>query len=895
MDSVITLDAVRTEQTESFMKTRIKNLFLLPVLIAGLGLILAGRAMAQPYTFGSEFQSTNTASITYNSTTGVFQYTDTANLSDDIAGLPLTGNAATIITNSNGWSASLTANLSTTTMTSTTNEAPYNGMGLFILINGSTKNYVEITLNQQNSTGNLIVNNPNIYGTAAVLKAVVNGDNDATTPLGGSQNVAGTSFLEISGGSGSSPSTQSINAASGVLTFTNNPSTGILTGYFNGSPVGSVSLADWGNNLSLTLYVAGFSGEGVGVSSGTDPANNFSTASWSVIPRLIVTTTSLPKGTNGTVYNSTLAASGGQMPYSWTNMSGSLPTGLKLATNGVISGTPPTNGTNNFTVKVTDALSATATQALSLIVFSPPIVTIQPTNTSIGVPDGGNLTLAVSVTGTGPFTYQWQLNSNNLLNSIITTVAGNGQEGYPGNGVLATNTTLYPQGVVVDDNGNLFIVNFQFSDDSLTAYVSKVQANGIITTVAGGGSGNLYHYGIYPTNGIPATNASFTSLVGLTVDLNGNLFVVDQYSEQIYKVDNNGIITTVAGVYSSSSNGGYNGDGIAATNAELHTPVGVAVDTIGNLFIADSYNQRIRKVGINGIITTVAGSGLTGYGNGSYSGDGDAATNAELNNPTGVAVDASGNLFITDQNNDRIRKVSTNGIITTVAGNGTNNYTGDRGAATNAELNLNGWLYGPSGVAVGTAGNLFIADSGNNVIREVNSNGIITTVAGGGSNGIGDGGVATSAELNYPLGVAVDASGNLFIADIYNYLVRKVVFNSSVLSPTLVLNNVNIGNSGAYDLVVTGPYGSVTSSVVNVTVTLPPLVLSMPQIIGNSMTAELSGPAGSNYVVQISTNLFNWTSVVTSTIPVGGSINLTDNVDVPITNYNRRFYRVKYQ
>jgi hypothetical protein len=295
MDSVITLDAVRTEQTESFMKTRIKNLFLLPVLIAGLGLILAGRAMAQPYTFGSEFQSTNTASITYNSTTGVFQYTDTANLSDDIAGLPLTGNAATIITNSNGWSASLTANLSTTTMTSTTNEAPYNGMGLFILINGSTKNYVEITLNQQNSTGNLIVNNPNIYGTAAVLKAVVNGDNDATTPLGGSQNVAGTSFLEISGGSGSSPSTQSINAASGVLTFTNNPSTGILTGYFNGSPVGSVSLADWGNNLSLTLYVAGFSGEGVGVSSGTDPANNFSTASWSVIPRLIVTTTSLPK------------------------------------------------------------------------------------------------------------------------------------------------------------------------------------------------------------------------------------------------------------------------------------------------------------------------------------------------------------------------------------------------------------------------------------------------------------------------------------------------------------------------------------------------------------------------------------------------------------------------
>ncbi len=202
---------------------------------------------------------------------------------------------------------------------------------------------------------------------------------------------------------------------------------------------------------------------------------------------------------------------------------------------------------------------------------------------------------------------------------------------------------------------------------------------------------------------------------------------------------------------------GYSGDGGAATNAALNFPEGVTVDAAGNLFVADFYNNRIRKVGTNGIITTVAGNGTDGF-----SGDGGAATNAELCHPEGVAVDAAGNLFIADDITNRIRKVGTNGIITTVAGNGTYGYSGDGGAATNAEL------YFPYGVAVDASGNLFIAD-------------VITTAsARWAPTGLSPRWRATGLRLLRrwrrgdqcgidPYGVAVDAAGNLFIADTYNH------------------------------------------------------------------------------------------------------------------------------
>jgi sugar lactone lactonase YvrE len=190
----------------------------------------------------------------------------------------------------------------------------------------------------------------------------------------------------------------------------------------------------------------------------------------------------------------------------------------------------------------------------------------------------------------------------------------------------------------------------------------------------------------------------------------------------------------------------------------------VAVDSLGNIYIADMYNHRIRKVSTSGIITTVAGNGTYGY-----SGNGGAATSAELYDPSSVAVDSSGNIFIADSNNHSIRKVSTSGIITTVAGNGTYGYSGDSGAATSAEL------YDPSGVAVDSSGNIYIADVSNQRVRKVDTSGIITTVAGNGTYGYsGDSGAATSAELNGPYGVAVDSSGNIFIADLNNNRIRKV-------------------------------------------------------------------------------------------------------------------------
>ena len=231
-------------------------------------------------------------------------------------------------------------------------------------------------------------------------------------------------------------------------------------------------------------------------------------------------------------------------------------------------------------------------------------------------------------------------------------------------------------------------------------------------------------------------------------------------------------ITTLAG----NGTSGFSGDNGPATSAELSYPSGVAADSAGNLYIADENNYRIRKVS-KGVITTVAGNGTRGF-----SGDNGLATNATLSGPAAVAVNSAGNIYIPD--GARIREVS-NGVITTVAGNGTGGFSGDNGPATSAELN-------GGGVAVDSAGNLYIADSGNNRIRKV-SNGVITTVAGNGTSGFsGDNGPATSAQLSIPIAVAVDSAGDLYIADYANNRIRKV--SNGVI--TTVAGNGNAGFSG---------------------------------------------------------------------------------------------------
>ena len=332
----------------------------------------------------------------------------------------------------------------------------------------------------------------------------------------------------------------------------------------------------------------------------------------------------------------------------------------------------------------------------------------------------------------------------------ITTVAGGGSSF--GDGGAATAAQLSnPRGIAVDGAGNLYIA------DTWNDRIRKVDTAGVITTVAGSGTNG------FSGDSGAATSARLNYPYGVTPDGAGNLYIADSRNNRIRKVDTAGVISTVAG---GGTAGAFSGDGAAATAARLNLPGSLALDALGNLYIADRLNHRIRKVDTAGVITTVAGSSTTG----AFGGDSGAATDARLYDSSGVALDRSGNLYIADRDNRRIRKVDTAGVITTVAGTGILGSSGDGGAATAARL------FSPTDVAVDWAGNLFIADEDGHRIRKVDTAGVITTVAGTGIQGSsGDGGAATAARLNAPEGVALDALGNLYIADTSNNRIRKVV------------------------------------------------------------------------------------------------------------------------
>lgn len=312
---------------------------------------------------------------------------------------------------------------------------------------------------------------------------------------------------------------------------------------------------------------------------------------------------------------------------------------------------------------------------------------------------------------------------------VISTVAGGGTA--TGDGGPATSAQVGgPAGVAVDSAGSLYI--------AAGGRIRKVSPAGIITTVAGGGTGT--------GDGGQATNAQITlsSPAGLATDGTGNLYIADTGNSRVRKVSPNGIITTVA---------------------QIGSPLGVAVDPPGNLYILSG--DSVLKVSITGIITTVAPTG--------------SQLGTALGNPFGMAVDNTGNVYLADTQNNRILKVSPSGTITTVAGSGSFNYSGDGGPATKAGLTL------PVGLTVDSVGNLYIAEAaiypqdfdccggGLNRIRKVSPSGIISTVAGNGTGGYsGDGGPATSAQLNFPYGVAVDSAGNVYVADLRNNVIRRL-------------------------------------------------------------------------------------------------------------------------
>jgi sugar lactone lactonase YvrE len=378
-----------------------------------------------------------------------------------------------------------------------------------------------------------------------------------------------------------------------------------------------------------------------------------------------------------------------------------------------------------------------------------------------------------------------------LYPGIISTLAGSAVGGYQNSQNPSLAEFWNPQAIALDGSAKAVYVA-----DSINGSIRKIiLSSGAVSTVAGNGSDG------FSGDGGLATSASLNTPTGVAVDGAGNLYIADEGNNLIRRVDAlTKIITTVAGGGTTASGTDAYGDGGPATKAILYGPQSVAVDSSGNLFIADAYNQLVRMVNATtGIITVVAGGGTStgsdGFGNGV------AATSVKLNNPAGVALDSAGNLYIADAGNNLIRRVDmTTGIVTDVAGNGNWGYSGDSGSATRATLAA------PQAVAVDAAGNVYVADYGNNAIRQISaSTQKICTLAGRGSTGYyGDGGNPTLAFLTSPMGIAVDENGNLYIGDSGNNVVRQVSYAASplsfpsepvgALSPAQVVSPINVGN-----------------------------------------------------------------------------------------------------
>ena len=347
----------------------------------------------------------------------------------------------------------------------------------------------------------------------------------------------------------------------------------------------------------------------------------------------------------------------------------------------------------------------------------------------------------------------------------IHTVAGDGISGYTGDGASALAAKIWllgPSGFHINSGSATDLAGNLYFSDVNNNVIRKVDASGIITTIAGTGynTGTGAGSGAYNGDGIAATAAQLNNPAGIAIDASGNIIFADLNNSRIRKINTAGIISTIVGNGSQACTG----NGGQASAATIINPNSIAIDHAGNIYFTDDFCNEVRKVNTAGIISVVAGTGTAGY-NGDYI----AATSAELNDPTGVAVDGTGLVYIVDKLNNRIRKVDASGIITTVAGNGIAAPFGGDGVVSTSTTVTSPWC-----MTFDAWGNYYIGEN-NSRVRMVNTAGIINTVAGTGLNGYsGDGGQATAAKITFASSLTTDNAGNLYINDAGNDRVRKV-------------------------------------------------------------------------------------------------------------------------
>ena len=355
---------------------------------------------------------------------------------------------------------------------------------------------------------------------------------------------------------------------------------------------------------------------------------------------------------------------------------------------------------------------------------------------------------------------------------VVTTLAGTGTAGHA-DGTGAAASFNRPNGVATDGAGNIYVA------DTNNSIIRNITPTGVVTTLAGTA-------GVIGHADSVGTGASFAYPTGIATDSVGNIYVADSNNQTIRKITPTGLVTTLAGT--AGVTGGTDGTGAAASFAY---PGGVATDSAGNIYVADTSNSTIRKITPAGVVTTLAGTGTAGYA------DGTGAA-ASFNNPYGVATDSAGDVYVADTFNSTIRKITPAGVVTTLAGTGTAGHAD--GVGTTASFSY------PDGVATDGAGNIYVADTGNKVIRKITPAGLVTTLAGtAGVLGSADG-VGPAASFNFPHGVVTDSAGDVYVTDTFNSTIRKIT--SAGVVTTVVGSNVLYGFiAGSLPGVISAPYG----------------------------------------------------------------------------------------